>query len=122
MTGCIARRYISLALPVLTAGCLAGDAALKVTGIFVDQASSPYTDCTLTVTYRGKVIDQTRVSGRFEKTIVFGATTGEPLVVSGKCAGARGDYTTRITEMPKKFEDPVDFGVVVLESAREKHQ
>jgi hypothetical protein len=114
---------ICFMLPVLTTGCLAGDdAAVKVTGIFVDQGKSPYTDCTLTVTYRGRIIEQSRVSGQFQETIVFSPTTGDPLVVVGKCAGARGVYKTQINEMPKSFGEPIAFGEVVLESLDPKNR
>lgn len=102
-------------LSTLTAGCLMGDAAVKVKGRFVDQDKRPYPDCVLTVIYQDRVIEESKVSGEFQETIVFSPASRAPLILSGSCAGARGSYKKTIEEIPKSFTEHVDLGDMVLQ-------
>ena len=102
-------------LGVLSVGCLPGDAAVKVTGRFVDQHRRAYEECSLTVKYQDQIVEKSKISGAFLETIVFNPTSGDPLIFLASCAGAQGSYEKAIEEIPKDFSQPIDLGIVVLQ-------
>lgn len=105
---------IVLAFLVSATSCV-GDAAVKFEGRFVDSNGTPYAECIFSVEYDQRVIGEGRVSGRFQRTIVFHPSSRNPLAVMGTCTGASRSYKKTIDKLPENFADPIDLGDIVLE-------
>lgn len=99
----------------LVASCLpVGDAAVKVRGQFIDETNKRYDDCLGEIRYEGKLLETVKISGAFDKTIIFHPTSSDPIHLSVSCVGTNTTYKRVITEIPADFGEYVDLGNIVL--------
>jgi hypothetical protein len=96
-------------------GCLPpSDVAFKMAGQLTDEKHNLYDVCYVEGKQKDDVVYQSKISGDYSITVVFGAVSSAPLDLTFSCDGSEETYTYQLNRIPRPFGEVLDIGNIIL--------